>query len=144
MDNDKEIKQKYFSIVVSALAAQGWKQALDENGRCAWMSETAHWGGETGARRCAIGHLLPLDVIKRYQDESMMQTVESAIDYKLLPSDLLEIDLKERNTREEYVATQRFTGIMQTIHDDCDTPEGMEKAFKDFGQRLELTWPLPT
>lgn len=142
MDQDKEIKQKYFSIVVSALAAQGWKQALDENGRCTWMSETNHWTSETATRRCAIGHLLPLDVIEHYQDENRAQTIESAIDYHLLPSDLFDLDLKE--TKEEYDPHRRFAGIMQTIHDACDTPEGMEKAFKDLGQRLELTWPLPT
>lgn len=137
MNNDKEVRQKYFDVVVTALEAQGWEQAKDCLDVCRWLD---HKG-----RRCAVGHLLPLETIMRYHNADTEQNVELAVFGKLLPQDLLDLDSRERNAQEGYDIHARFVGRMQTVHDrQGHSPEEMREAFKALGHELELTWPLPT
>lgn len=133
---NKEVMQKYFDIVVRALDAQGWKQAKNIYGDCVWL--------DLHGSRCAIGHLLPLETISRYQQEDMSESIEAALKNSLLPQDLLELDMAERNAQEEYDVHKRFAGKMQELHDHGDTPEEMREGFQKLGQELQLNWPLPT
>lgn len=133
---NKQVMQKYFDVVVTALAVQGWKQAKNIFGNCVWLDHNGC--------RCAIGHLLPLETISRYQREGMSETIESALKNSLLPQDLWELDQAERNTQDEYDVHKRFAGKMQVIHDHGETPEEMRDGFQKFGRELELNWPLPT
>lgn len=134
---NKEIVQKYFSVVVEGLRKQGWQQCVanfpgSSVKHCAWSNGTP-------GMHCAVGHLIPEELHAGVG--LTLQTFLTAYRERLLPKDLLEAMGKDADIQLRYVR------VWQNLHDRGDTPEEMEAEFRKFASEKGLSWPeepLPT
>jgi hypothetical protein len=130
--SDKEIMQKYFTMAVIGLARQKWVRAMGKNRygdpTCVWLDENNN--------RCAIGHMISQDLEPTRGEFG--QTIRSALNLELLPSDLAEMTEREFSSDS---CTCFLSGV-QGSHDSGKTPKEMVERLKITAQAFGLEWPL--
>ena len=107
--------QEWFNTMVRGLAAQGWKQAIDAAGICAYRT--------SDGLRCAVGHLL---------DEDRANRLCGSIAELDMIADLGLCDI----SYFEY----EFLRQAQLKHDSKDVST-MKQRFQNLGMEYRLTWP---
>lgn len=105
--------QELFNLAYIGLSKQGFEQSISEPQTCVYRGPNGY--------KCAIGFAIPDEVYHPDMDEGLK----------------LEIVLGEIN----FEGNNDDARELQSCHDDCDVPEDMDRALKDFAWRHYLSIP---
>jgi hypothetical protein len=111
-----------FFIAVRGMEAQGWKQSIDKNGRCAYRGECRDYSGEFVVKKCPVGHVMP--------DEMYLKEYEGKEFGPLLGEFWRKFKKNKKIMRD-----------MQEIHDDASSPDLMKARFMEYSLNRGLGWP---
>lgn len=112
-------KQEAFDRAVAGLASQGFQRATSAGGSCLYMA---------GARRCALGWLMPKNLLKRLDRLNELGTPACQI-YAKFGQDVPGYTIKD------------FVAALQLAHDEGITPHTMRHKLINLANLYNLVVP---
>jgi hypothetical protein len=109
--------QEVFNKSYLGLKSQGFRQSVNEEGKCVYRSKGKH--------RCAIGHCIPDNLYKKDIEGMCATLAVSILEDQTLFSDV----------------NGCFLNDLQNIHDKYKDPEVMQLKLKEFAEERDLTVP---